>query len=338
MAPPELPASPASADDALRRARRLVNLLFTAIIATVIVVSVAILSLRYVEAVNDGRRHTEVLADLLSEYLMLRLRGIDGALSRIAADNRRIGGPDGSEREWTAAMRSAIAGVPGLSSLVILDTDGVVRHATVEQIRGLSWADRHIFQELARGIPNMVVVDPPVTMVAGNQVLIPFGRALTNPRGDFIGAIIALLLPHQLRDFLDTFDLGQTGIAWVLLASGDVLFRDGAVDALGETNVGKSPLFAANGLKGDGFAKGALYPGGAEYVTAYRESAFADLTVAVSVANASFLGRWRSEAIVVGIFVVIAAGLLYVAAGRIKSRTIDVAAASHLDKPLDNSV
>lgn len=329
----ETPAEPTAADDALRHVQRLVNGVFAAIMVVLAVVAIGIMSLRYIEAVGESRRQVGVLSDLLSEYLVIRLRGVDGVLSRIAADNRRIGGPEGSEREWASALRSAIAGVSGLSSLVVLDVDGTVRHATVQQIVGLSWAERPIFQELARGVPNMVVVDPPITMVTGSQVLIPFGRALNDPRGNFIGVIIALLVPDQLRDFLEAFDLGPTGIAWVLLPSGEVLFKDGAIDAVNDE---ETPLFTLDSLEGVGYASGPLVSGGDSYVTAYRRTAFANLTVAVSIADARALSRWRTEAIIAAMFVVAFAALLYLAARRIKSAALDILAAGDLDAALDN--
>jgi len=327
MTLPESPASQASTDAALHRLQRLINRVFAAILAVLVVAAVMTLSLRYMEAVDDGQRETKNLADLLSEYLVIRLRGIDGALARIAADNRRIGGPEGSDREWAAAMRSAITGVPGLSSLVVLDQEGVVRHTTVQQIRGLSWADLRVFRELARGVPNLVSVDPPITMVTGSEVLVPFGRALTDPRGDFVGAIIALLLPHQLRDFLSTFDLGQSGIAWVLLPSGEVLFRDGSVGVPGLPTDAEAPAFAREGApSGDGIVRGPLIPGGASYVTAYHTTAIANLVVAVSLADASFLSRWRNEVIAAAAFVVVAAVLLFFAARHIRAAALDVIA------------
>jgi hypothetical protein len=340
MTPPESPAVQTSTDAALHRLQGLVNRLFAAICAVLIAVTAVTLSLRYIEAVGESRREAGNLAALLSEYLVIRLRGIDGVLARIAADNRRIGGPEGSEREWAAAMRSAIAGVPGLSSLVVLDAEGVVRHTTVQQIRGLSWADHRVFRELSKGVPNLVVVDPPMTMVAGNQVLVPFGRALTDPRGDFTGAIVALLVPDQLRDFLSTLDLGQSGIAWVLLPSGEVLFRDGAVDASGPPRDGDAPWFVGDGSdpSGNGIVRGPLVPGGATYITAYRKSAIANLVVAVSLGDTSFLSRWRNEAIAATTFVVVAAALLFFAARRIKAAALDVVAADDPEAPLDKRV
>jgi len=335
MTPPEFQADQTSADDALRRMRRLVDRLFFAIMAVVIVAAGLTVTLRYIEASGESRREARTLANLLSEYVVLRLRGIDGALTRIAADNWRIGGPEGPDREWTPAIRSAISGVPGLSSLVILDSNGIVRHTTVQQIRGLSWADRRVFQELAKGVPNAIVVDPPITMVAGSQVLVPFGRALTDTRGDFVGAAVALLLPDQLRDFLQRFDLGPTGVAWILLPTGDVLFRGGAIEPFTENTTTQEPLFADEAAdKKEGIVRGALIRGGSDYMTAYHQTDFGGLIVAVSIAETSALSRWRKEALVTVTLAVIAIALLFFAARKIKNSAVDIVAAGQQETVL----
>lgn len=332
MVPPDIEVKPEATDDALRRVRRLVNRVVAAIFACSLAVAAAVVTVRYIEAVSDARREVSNLADLLSEYLVIRLRGVDGALTRIATSNRRLGGPDGPDREWAVAMRTAIAGVPGLSSLVVLDVDGIVRHATVGQIRGVSWAEKPMFQKLSEGIPNLLIVDSPVTMVAGDQVLVPFGRALTDPRGNFVGAAVALLLPHQLRDFLKDFDLGQSGIAWVLLPTGDVLFRDGAIDALVVGLAEGPPIFAHDATSTeDGLVRGPLFADGADYLTAYRRSAVGNLIVAVSIANHSVLRNWQYETVSALALVIVAGALLLFAARRINAAMLDVVAAADAD-------
>jgi hypothetical protein len=332
MTPPDTHTNSEATDVAVKRTRRLVNRVLAGIFACLLIAAIAVVFLRYMESVGEARREVNGLADLLSEYLVIRLRGVDGALTRIGASNRRLGGPQGSDREWASAMRSAIAGVSGLSSLVVLDADGVVRHATVGQIRGLSWADSPVFQRLARGVPNLLVVGNPVTMVVGDQVLVPFGRALTDPRGAFVGAVVALLLPHQLRDFLNDFDLGQSGIAWVLLPTGDVLFRDGAIDATVVGSAEGPPLFAGEATRNDdGLLRGPLFADGAGYVTAYRRTAVGDLIIAVSIASGSILRNWQYEAISVLAFVTAAGALLLFAVWRINAAMLDVVAAADAD-------
>ena len=336
---PDTIADASPVDAALTRLRTLVNRIFVAIFVAIVVIAIVLISLRYSEYVRDGRRNVETLANLLSEYVVLRLRVIDGALFRIAADSRRVGGPDGSPRDWTPVLRTATTGVPGISSIVILDADGVIRHATLQQILGLSWADRPIFQKLAQDFPNQLVVDPPMEMVVGDRVLVPFGRALNDPRGKFIGAAIATLIPNQLREFLGTFVLGDSGIAWVFLPGGDVLFKESAIASPESPDANPTPLFAETGpLNGDGFVFGPIVSGGADYLTAYREAGIADLRIAVSIRDTNVLRRWLYEAIGALLLIVLAGGFLFLAARRINAAALEIDAADPADASSDTFV
>ena len=317
--------------------RTMVNRLFIGLFVVLIVIVGALLVLRFLEVAIDGRRNAENLADVLSESVAIRLGAVDGALAELAIGSHRLGGPEGPAREWAEVLRAAQLGVSGLSSLIVLGADGVVLHSTLGLIDGTSWADRPFFQELAKDRPNQLVVDRPISVVVGSSVLIPFGRGLTDPRGRFIGAAVATLLPNQLRDFLANFDLGESGVAWVLLPSGEALFRESPAVDVGEgASATEPPLFARDGaIDEDGFAKGALTEGGPEYLTAYRELGIGDLVVAVSLADRSFLGRWRYEALGGLILIVIAGGFLFLAARRIKTAVLDALEAATDDAAAD---
>jgi len=317
--------------------RSMVNRLFIGLFVVLIVIVGALLLLRFLEVDGDGRRSAENLADILSESVAIRLGAVDGALTEIAVGNHRIGGPEGPKREWGELLRSAQLGVSGLSSLIVLGVDGVVMHSTLGLIDGTSWADRPVFQELAKGRPNQLFIDLPISVVVGSSVLIPFGRALTNPRGRFIGAAVATLLPNQLQKFLATFDLGESGVAWVLLPTGEVLFRQGA-SAGGDDapSASEPPVFARDGaITEDGFIKGALTEGGSKYLTAYRKSGIGDLVVAVSLADSGFVGRWRYEALGGLILIVLAGAFLFLAARRIKAAVFDALESAPGDETAD---
>jgi hypothetical protein len=308
-----------SADVAFSRAKALVNRLFAIIFVTLIVIAVAGLWLRYSEVTRDGRRNAENLADVLSEYLVIRLGAIDGLLSRIVAASRRIGGPEGPGREWTSVLRSAAAGIPGVSSIVVLDADGNITQATIPQIAGLSWADRPVFRQLASGHANMLALDLPFAMIVGDQVLVPIGRALTDPRGEFIGAVVATLVPGQLEDFYETFDLGENGVAWVLLPSGEILFRQGSANA---PATGSPPAFSGGEFVGDGFLSGPIEPGGSNYLTAYRETGIGGVVAAVSLAESSLLARLWFEALAAGVLIVAGGVFLFFSARRINTANL----------------
>lgn len=307
------------ADAALAHARAMVSRLLTIAFLALLVAAVAGLALRYAEVGRDSRRTAENLAEVLSEYLEIRIAMVDGVLSRVVAGSRRIGGPAASEREWSTALRTATSGVPGISSIVITDADGMVTYSTVT-IVGQSWAERPIFQKLRDGRPDLLIVEAPFVVGAGNERLIPFGRALTDARGEFIGTAVATLVPGQLEDFYAAFDLGESGLAWVLLRSGVVLFRAGAAEGLEE--VAEVPALAADRtVRPDGVISGPLGPGGPEYLTAYRRSRITDLVAAVSFPKTQLLSRWRYEAVAVAIFMV-AAGLFLFFARQLIDRAV----------------
>lgn len=307
------------AEVALADARALVSRLLAIAFLALLALGLAGLALRYVEVGRDARRSAENLAEVLSEYLAVRLATIDGVLFRVVASSRRIGGPAASEREWSTALRTAISGVPGVSSIIITDADGRVTYSTVT-IVGESWAERPIFQRLRAGNANLLIADAPFVIGAGNERLIPFGRQLTDARGEFIGTAVATLVPSQLEDFYSAFDLGESGMAWVLLPSGVVLFRAGAAGEL--ENAAELPVLAVTrAAQPDGFISGPLTPGGPDHLTAYRRSKIADLVAAVSLPEAGQLSRWRYEALAVAIFIA-AAGLFLFFARRLIDRAV----------------
>jgi hypothetical protein len=237
----------------------------------------------------------------------------------VVASSRRIGGPAASEREWSTALRTATSGVPGIGSIVVTDADGMVTYSTVT-IVGESWAERPIFQKLRDGRPDLLMAEAPFVVGAGNERLIPFGRALTDARGEFIGTAVATLVPGQLEDFYAAFDLGESGLAWVLLRSGVVLFRAGAAADL--EDMAELPALATDRTAPpEGLISGPLAPGGPDYLTAYRKSRITDLVAAVSLPKARLLSRWRYEAVAVATFVVVA-GLFLFFARRVIDRAV----------------
>jgi hypothetical protein len=314
-------AGPGSAEAEADRAKTLVNRFAAATFFALIVLGIAVLGLRYADGTRDASRNAANLASVLSEYLKIRLTAVDGLLSRMVATSRRVGGPAGSEREWRMALRTAASGISGVSSVSIVDGAGIVTRSTIVATEGTSWADRPLFAELRQpDRPDDLAVDKPLAVSAGDPILIPFGRALTDADGAFIGAAIATLVPTQLEDFYRAFDLGPSGIAWVSRASGEVLFRAGAADDMPPE---ASPL-GGRKVAPEGLLAGPLTRGGATYLTAYRRSGIADLVVAVSLAEKDFAESWWYEAL--GVLLVLGAvGVLLLVAARAINRAIDIA-------------
>jgi hypothetical protein len=286
--------------------------------AVVILLTVGGLWLRYHDASRDAARNARNMTQVLAEYLGFRLAAVDGALARLVATSRRVGGPSLEPREWGLAMRNSTSGVPGLSAVSVTNSEGTILYSTILQIKGVDWSEQPVFQKLKAGHPNLLTAAPPIDITGGDQILVPLGRQLTDPQGQFIGTVIATLVPNHLQSFDETFDFGGAGVAWVLLPSGDVLFRQVSGDVAGNTVETKRPEFAAAGLnEAEGIVQSPIAEGGANYVTAYRRATNADLVVAVSLAEGDFLPSWRYEVGAVLAFIAICAGLLFFARRRI---------------------
>jgi hypothetical protein len=300
------------------RARRSLNWLISAVMAVVILLTAGALWLRHDGASRDAARNARNISQVLAEYLGFRLAAVDGVLARLVATSRRLGGPSLSPREWGLAIRSSTSGVPGLSAVSITNSEGTILHSTILQIKGVDWSDQPVFQKLKNGHPNFLTAAPPIQITGGDQILIPLGRQLTNPEGKFIGTAIATLVPNHLRDFDEAFDFGGAGVAWVLLPTGEVLFRQASGDMTDKAVDTVRPEFAASGLSApEGVVSSPIAEGGANYVTAYRHATNADLIVAVSLAEADFMPGWRYEIAAALGFIVLSAALLLFARHRI---------------------
>jgi hypothetical protein len=267
------------------------------------------------------------MTQVLAEYLSFRLAAVDGVLARMVATSRRLGGPSLSPREWGLAMRSATSGVPGLSSVAITDSEGTILHSTILQIKGVDWSTQPVFQKLKAGHPNLLTAAPPIDITGGDQILVPIGRQLTDPQGQFIGTVVATLVPSHLQQFDEAFDFGAAGVAWVMLPSGEVLFRQVSGDIAHDAVDTERPEFAAAGFaEPDGVVQSPLIEGGANYVTAYRHATSADLVVAVSLAEGDFLPNWRYEIGTGLAFVALCAALLLYGRRRILAAIADAEA------------
>jgi hypothetical protein len=307
-----------AASSGFARARRSLNWLISAVMAVVILLTAGVLWLRYDGATRDAARNARNMSQVLAEYLGFRLAAVDGVLARLVATSRKVGGPTGSPREWGLAIRNSTSGVPCLSAVSVTDSEGTILYSTILQIKGVDWSDQPVFQKLKAGHPNLLTAAPPIEITGGDQILVPLGRQLTDPQGRFIGTAIATLVPSHLQDFEEAFDFGGAGVAWILLPTGEVLFRQASGDVAHDAIDTARPEFAASGLPAaDGVVSSPLAEGGADYVTAYRRATNADLVVAVSLAKSDYMPDWRQEIAAAFVFIALCAALLLFARRRI---------------------
>ena len=271
---------------------------------------------------NDGARRAENLAFILSDHLARTVSGIDTTLSQIALVGTRVGGPAADDGAWDTVLEAAKSGVSGIAVLAIVDEAGTIRHSTLKQIVGQSRADTFLFRRLSADPGIGLVADNPLRGRLTGQWVIPFGRRLTGPQGQFTGIVVATLEPERLRNFYRTIDVGSRGFISVLHPEKSVLFREpSSRDETGEA-VQDNPLLARQRNAPEyGFMRAPLGRGGATYLTAYRKLADPPLLIAVSLAEADVLATWWTGAIVAAA-IAAAFGVLLLFAWRMVMRQI----------------
>jgi PAS domain S-box-containing protein len=291
-----------------------VQLLLAAVLAALLLIVGVSLWLLRAEALSEGQRRTENLAHILGDHLALTVSAVDTALTQLALHSRRVGGPTAESSAWMPVLESLQANMAGIGSFTVTDVEGKIVHSTVTTVVGQSRADQFLFRELAANEAAAMVADTPFRSVRSGHMLIPLGRRLTTPDGQFAGIVVATLEPALLRDFYRSVDVGRSGLVWVLHPDGRVVFREPSLaDPIGEP-ARDNPLILRARTEPRGDLRGSFTPDGPVYLSAYRHIAQPALVVAVSLAERDVLAAWRRQAAVAGSIMVSIACLLILAA------------------------
>jgi signal transduction histidine kinase/CheY-like chemotaxis protein len=261
---------------------------------------------------------------ILAEYLRGAFQAADTSLRHLSLHARRAGGVGSPSAAWDEVLSSARAALPGVGSLSVVDTQGVIRHSTVP-ITGQSRRSDYVFQELARDPRDRLVASTPFrSLLNPKQVMIPLARPITAADGRFEGLVVATFLPAEVRGLFEQLDVGREGAVWVFHPDGVVLFHIPSPQPMGEAAAG-NPLFEASRHQaGAGTRRGPLQAGGPELVSAFYSLSEPPLTVAVSLGQREVLAGWRRElaatALVGGLLAALTIALLALVTRRIGER------------------
>lgn len=263
----------------------------------VLVVSLVGFAGLHQNAIDAARHRAQSYSTILGAHLDRTMGAMDSRLAQIAVQSERLGGPNGTGGQWEAVLEAAKAGASTIDSLSVIDTGGVVRHSTLGQLVGQPRRDGAIFHSLRDSDAPEIISEPPFMSASDGQLLVPFGRRLTD-HGRVSGAVIATFSPESLRKFYGSID-AEGGVVRVLHRSGTVLLE--------EPRLASGSYVDPHVLSGQGIIRGPITQGGAPMITAYASSGESDLVVAVSLSEAQALAAWRQEAIVGGLII---AGML----------------------------
>jgi len=251
--------------------------------------------LRHDLVVASGTHRAESFSLVLAAYLRQTFSAADASLRQLALHAGRVGGPSAPASAWMPALTSAQAAMTAVGSLSVVDRDGIIKHSTQPLIVSQSRRDLFLFQRLAASTGDHLFVDRPFRTISTPVMLvIPLGRRLTAPAGEFDGAIVATLVPEALRDVFRQVDVGRGGLAWVFHPDGVIVLREPSpISRIGEA-AGGNPLFDAARRGGaSGVHRGRLAPEGPTLVSAWRALEDPAIIVAVSLSEAELLADWR---------------------------------------------
>lgn len=278
------------------RLRRSICLLLVAVFAGLVILRGANLWARHDGIVLENRHRAESLAHVLGEHLGQTIATIDAALSQIALHSGRVGGPNARPPLWEPVLQAAFASLTGTGSISIVNDAGIITQSTIPAIVGEARGDQYLFQFLKQHQTTGLVADAPFASPVGRGMVIPFGRPLTSPDGEFDGYAVVTLEPQQLRHFYRSVDLDDSGKISVLHPQGFLLFHEPSNESTIGQPAHKHPLFqAAVGEAGNGSVRGPMEPGGRAYLNAFRTVPRANLILAVSLNEDRVLAAWLKE-------------------------------------------
>ncbi|MBV9835079.1 MAG: hypothetical protein JO055_11770 [Alphaproteobacteria bacterium] len=248
------------------------------------------------EAYDAARARGATLTVVLAAHLQRVIAEADATLKQLSVISPHLGGPTGSADDWRPMIAAAQEVMPGLTSLTIIDADGIVRHSTIGQVIGQSRKDTYLFQSLLDPAWREVVTDLPFRGQATSRTLLPIGRRINKPDGSFGGIVVAVIDPEVLRRFYAQIDVGPSGSLWVVHTTGAVVIRHPAPPRqTGMTLPASAPLRSAFLMHPSGYYIGDVDQASSN-LTSFRPVENGSLIVALTAAQDDILHDWRREA------------------------------------------
>jgi signal transduction histidine kinase/DNA-binding response OmpR family regulator len=154
-------------------------------------------------AVSAAERLTQSVSEALADQLTRAMQTVDLVLLDLAERTA-----EGGAEAFTGQRSNLLRDISQLRGVVLTDASGTILESTAEGLAGLSLGDREWFrvlrfggQQLRLGTPESgrFIAAPNARPISETGLWsIPLARAVRNGRGEFDGAVVALLNPEYL--------------------------------------------------------------------------------------------------------------------------------------------
>lgn len=165
------------------RLRWAVSLLLATMFALLVLFRTGHMWLRYEAALADYQRRAESLSLVLSKHLEQTIAAADTALAKLALQSERIGGPNALSLSWSPVLEAASSGLYGVSSISLINENGLVTQSSRLAAVGESRAEEFLFRRMAKVPTAELIVDLPSRSVVDGKPTIQMGRRLVDSEG-----------------------------------------------------------------------------------------------------------------------------------------------------------
>lgn len=249
------------------------------------------------------------LVHALEHNLAWTLRTLDSTLEGVAQELQR---PE--VHRMAPALRHRLLfdtslRLPGLGSMLVLDTQGRVRYDSDEaagrsSMAGapLSFADRDYFEAFARQQHEGLFIGTPVPSRITGLLILPVARAWRTPDGAFGGVVTAAIRLGYLNELFGTLDLGPNSGINLFRADGTVIVRFPYGDADVGKNIGGTANMRVFQSAPQGLTIGRAALDGVERLYAWRHVQGYPLILNVAQSTDALLATWYRSALMLGGF------------------------------------
>jgi diguanylate cyclase (GGDEF)-like protein/PAS domain S-box-containing protein len=212
-----------------------------------------------------------------------------------------------------ALIRTRVAALPMLHSLLVLDSKGRLLASGDDVLpRGKSFANSPVFLH-HRDSPSLdMFVGPPVHNILDGRWVIKLSRRVNHADGSFAGIVVACIATDFFQARFAAFDIGREGHIGLVNRDGIGVARNPPRPGFIGSDISHGPLFTTVQRSGsDGTLEATSPQDGTRRLASFREVPGAPLILSVSRSKSEVLAGWRETALFHALGLLIVLVLIY---------------------------
>jgi two-component sensor histidine kinase len=252
---------------------------------------------------DEGRRETRNLAQVLEEQTARTIQAVDFTLVGISDLMRLSPSIADHDREFEATLRNKLTVLPYVRALFVIGPDGfITQDSDHPNTPHVSLADRDYFIAHATN-PNLGLhISRPLISRSAGVWFVSLSRRLTKPDGSFGGIVVAAVEPRYFEHFYQNLQLEAGDIIALFARDGVLIARHPYQDDAVGKRFATVRLFQRDlPANPNGTYRTASFIDGVHRMVSYRSVEGLPLVVVVGLGEDALLAGWRRNALTTAI-------------------------------------